>query len=158
MVFTQRFTPTGVGTGDHISMKVTLQAVHPHGRGDWLKQSEVGRTKLGSPPRAWGLVWCPVSRGRLRRFTPTGVGTGWYGFRWVKEETVHPHGRGDWSSVLDDDGLESGSPPRAWGLALYDQRDVEHYRFTPTGVGTGHFFARERLWQTVHPHGRGDWT
>jgi len=49
-----------------------------------------------------------------------------------------------------------GSPPRAWGRPVIDQKRNLKRRFTPTGVGTTHWQAR--LWnkRTVHPHGRGD--
>ena len=49
------------------------------------------------------------------RFTPTGVGTIEKGRFISSSYSVHPHGRGDNSSVSVDDALMRGSPPRAWG-------------------------------------------
>ena len=72
----------------------------------------------GSPPRAWGLVAENLESPPLKRFTPTGVGTGVLHFQQSIEVAVHPHGRGDWLGKELRNPLLLGSPPRAWGLVL----------------------------------------
>ena len=133
----ERFTPTGVGTGQGANKGPAVKAVHPHGRGDWT--SNPGRPALfsGSPPRAWGLEGLHESRGVYGRFTPTGVGTGLSKRFFNLRSAVHPHGRGDWAAFMKSQKLAFGSPPRAWGL--------------------GHFYLLSFWRNTVHPHGRGDW-
>src|SRR5438552_691785 len=51
------------------------QTVHPHARGDNLCLGVTGRSKSGSPPRAWGQRPQPDSTPPRRRLTPTRVGT-----------------------------------------------------------------------------------
>ena len=70
-----RFTPTGVGTMHITQVYESVDAVHPHGRGDnGMKQwQKMGRG--GSPPRAWGQFVCVIYPAHSNRFTPTGVGT-----------------------------------------------------------------------------------
>ena len=90
---------------------------------------------------------------------------------------VHPHGRGDNSSVAATGGNAIGSPPRAWGqlarlgaapaplrftpTGVGTIRTLRKFagrltRFTPTGVGTIAAQLRRVVVDSVHPHGRGD--
>ena len=70
-----RFTPTGVGTIETITLIPNALAVHPHGRGDNIA-GEVGvPLVVGSPPRAWGQLLGVCRLVVVQRFTPTGVGT-----------------------------------------------------------------------------------
>ena len=173
----QRFTPTGVGTGDSNAFTMASMSVHPHGRGDWASSATAPMDDGGSPPRAWGLAPSTSRSWSLPRFTPTGVGTGAYSLARSADNSVHPHGRGDWDAAWElstpvhgsphgrGDWIEGlyrnwkghGSPPRAWGLVSRLPPDVTLSRFTPTGVGTGR--SEEFTWDlvAVHPHGRGDW-
>ena len=112
----QRFTPTGVGTGALICSDAGAAAVHPHGRGDWSVPSSLSAFSSGSPPRAWGLEEVVESPVFSHRFTPTGVGTGRPLARSLPWMSVHPHGRGDWSLPGCPELPPGGSPPRAWGL------------------------------------------
>ena len=153
-----RFTPTGVGTGVALPARNCHTTVHPHGRGDWYPPLAIEHGQHGSPPRAWGLVADPLKRLALKRFTPTGVGTGGHHEKWESYKAVHPHGRGDWRPRDIRDVHRSGSPPRAWGLAHPPGRIGGCRRFTPTGVGTGSVTSARELRSKVHPHGRGDWS
>ena len=90
-----RFTPTGVGTILIFLLSLSGNSVHPHGRGDNLPFQPVPDVARGSPPRAWGQLWCRCSLGSAMRFTPTGVGTISERARWRGYVAVHPHGRGD---------------------------------------------------------------
>ncbi len=90
-----RFTPTRVGITRRTPARDCLPPVHPHARGDHVKQPPSVLVQDGSPPRAWG------SRDRLaglpaqRRFTPTRVGITPSGGGTGKAIPVHPHARGD---------------------------------------------------------------
>jgi len=69
---------------------------------------------------------------------------------------VHPHGRGDNARKRPRRARAVGSPPRAWGQSPARGIFLVLARFTPTGVGTMVLCAWQRVWFTVHPHGRGD--
>ena len=111
---------------------------------------------FGSPPRAWGQCITLRSIHALRRFTPTGVGT----MRWIRPSPtampVHPHGRGDNHGDHAMHGVQTGSPPRAWGQCAQSRAAHRRRRFTPTGVGTIESTTRHLPRRAVHPHGRGD--
>ena len=152
-----RFTPTGVGTGWAKNCGILFYSVHPHGRGDWFYDSSNMKCSDGSPPRAWGLGQSSTDTRSGCRFTPTGVGTGHLSTGSRRGQSVHPHGRGDWVQRKPKEVSPLGSPPRAWGLGPVVAFEYAFKRFTPTGVGTGLWWARSHQLFAVHPHGRGDW-
>jgi len=89
----------------------------------------------GSPPRAWGILCGNRKANRQRRFTPTCVGNS---CSFAVDEglcTVHPHVRGEFCINKAVDGIENGSPPRAWGIHQQSDLFVSLRRFTPTCVG-----------------------
>ena len=131
-----RFTPTGVGTIALKRFVVAAAAVHPHGRGDNFLVRTPALDGDGSPPRAWGQWGRYDHLQRLRRFTPTGVGTIAPGRRAPGCSPVHPHGRGDNSWRYAQVWCSRGSPPRAWGQCQQRRIAAHIVRFTPTGVGT----------------------
>ena len=90
-----RFTPTGVGTMCMTGGRPGSGSVHPHGRGDNVREAYQRYSSCGSPPRAWGQCRDVLARGGLWRFTPTGVGTIRGRGRGRAKHAVHPHGRGD---------------------------------------------------------------
>ena len=151
-----RFTPTGVGTITPPAERCRRRAVHPHGRGDnnWLIGLE--RAIHGSPPRAWGQFASDLNGDRIRRFTPTGVGTINDNDVVGCNDSVHPHGRGDNLCKVDAPCPSYGSPPRAWGQFSRCAAGFCRGRFTPTGVGTMSPSPSPSPSPTVHPHGRGD--
>ena len=51
-----RFIPTCVGNTEIIPEKQYIPPVHPHVRGEYIKQLERENTQLGSSPRAWGIL------------------------------------------------------------------------------------------------------
>ena len=131
-----RFTPTGVGTIRSLPQSRPVYAVHPHGRGDNCSIMSRRFASGGSPPRAWGQSRRWEASTRVRRFTPTGVGTITNMCTTRNKKTVHPHGRGDnwpWSFARH---TTNGSPPRAWGQFDNNVEMCAGKRFTPTGVGT----------------------
>ncbi len=151
-----RFTPTGVGTGWPGRSSRPARPVHPHGRGDRCPGSLRRWRMAGSPPRAWGQDHRGGNRFELRRFTPTGVGTGGAFTVIFFGMAVHPHGRGDRRGFHGNLFRHGGSPPRAWGQGHATAPGRSLHRFTPTGVGTGEFGAIVIAPKPVHPHGRGD--
>ncbi len=132
---TERFTPTCVGnTIDSIACGCA-PTVHPHVRGEYLlallaktlqvrfTPTCVGNTPyrypswlcVGSPPRAWGIR--TVRGGN------------------AKQESVHPHVRGEYGLAVVFVVVGKGSPPRAWGIRCSRQDHQIRGRFTPTCVG-----------------------
>ncbi len=70
-----RFTPTGVGTAFNVPRAAFGMSVHPHRRGDGVRDVVNIAAGAGSPPQAWGRL-VVIDRLFFRgRFTPTGVGT-----------------------------------------------------------------------------------
>jgi len=151
-----RFTPTGVGTMLQRAGGAREVTVHPHGRGDNVLDDRQVHAANGSPPRAWGQSLGIVDPPRIKRFTPTGVGTMLPRGSMTFCRSVHPHGRGDNSAADQFVNVFYGSPPRAWGQ--YGRCDAlgAPNRFTPTGVGTIWTIVPQSPRAAVHPHGRGD--
>ena len=114
-VFTQRFTPTCVGTTSTLCPFTCPWSVHPHVRGDDLRLRDV-------------VLY--------RRFTPTCVGTTNGGSSAPVSLSVHPHVRGDNSLSRIFIWFTVGSPPRAWGQPAEVEVAARAERFTPTCVGT----------------------
>ena len=155
-VHAHRFTPTGVGTIETITLIPNALAVHPHGRGDNAFFLRVNAVLFGSPPRAWGQFFVLRRQTTTRRFTPTGVGTISPARSGRGSDTVHPHGRGDNLDERAPADRFAGSPPRAWGQSGGAGDQGAQRRFTPTGVGTMRSGDGVRNRSAVHPHGRGD--
>ena len=133
----QRFTPTGVGNTSYRREPPRDEAVHPHGRGEYISIAQALRRCQGSPPRAWGIRTRHGSRFGGGRFTPTGVGNTINYLASSAVNSVHPHGRGEYigSASLADLGT----------------------RFTPTGVGNTPQESGLAFRIAVHPHGRGEY-
>ena len=139
-----------------LSNECRTTLVHPHGRGDNERFGVVWSRVDGSPPRAWGQFNAARSSQSKPRFTPTGVGTMLDRSKYAFPHLVHPHGRGDNSSMTLSRARMRGSPPRAWGQWGAPQSGTRPSRFTPTGVGTMMDGLHPGRPTTVHPHGRGD--
>ena len=67
-------TPTGVGKTGHVLLLRRNLRKHPHGRGEDLLLWQFVRSRLETPPRAWGRLKTQTERGTVRGNTPTGVG------------------------------------------------------------------------------------
>ena len=151
-----RFTPTRVGTTSPEDFAPSVNAVHPHARGDNLNGSVADDYPDGSPPRAWGQRKAFPRYRPPDRFTPTRVGTTPSVLVDGPGRTVHPHARGDNQFVGTDGQRGGGSPPRAWGQHLFFHQVRRISRFTPTRVGTTRQYLCTRSQKAVHPHARGD--
>ena len=68
----------------------------------------------------------------------------------------HPHGRGEDRDYIAKLGLESETPPRAWGRQPVARRLLVSGRNTPTGVGKTKTRSCWRSLRRKHPHGRGE--
>ncbi len=113
-------------------------------------------TLCGSPPHAWGHFCRRLAEAIILRFTPTRVGTFLSQDSGYSNHTVHPHTRGDITTVAYGTSEVYGSPPHAWGHSGPSSTSPSLLRFTPTRVGT---FCRWRPSSppiSVHPHTRGD--
>ena len=153
----RRFTPTGVGNTIPPRTKRDAPTVHPHGRGEYSPTTPSPHPARGSPPRAWGIRLPAPRPGGGRRFTPTGVGNTSAAPAHPHPESVHPHGRGEYFGQDPGEGVDAGSPPRAWGIQPGPQRRRRPARFTPTGVGNTHREKPHSAPSPVHPHGRGEY-
>ena len=153
-----RFIPTGVGNTGGRSCGRRRRPVHPHGRGEHLGQAVFQRVGHGSSPRAWGTR--PRFRGSDSRcrFIPTGVGNTPTRHSRARSTAVHPHGRGEHTTLDVRDRVTTGSSPRAWGTLFQPDAEPKIARFIPTGVGnTGASWGAPPA-IAVHPHGRGEHT
>src|SRR5436190_1691388 len=90
----------------------------------------------GPPPRAWGRREHGLLVQRSPRSTPTCVGTTTTSGRKRSHNTVHPHVRGDDTTMLAYSITGFGPPPRAWGRLDFGVPERQEDRSTPTCVGT----------------------
>ena len=132
----RRDTPTCVGIRRNGPTQPLSMPGHPHVRGD---QSSLKRHRLN-----------------VRRDTPTCVGirkkTSSFGAR----SSGHPHVRGDQAGFSTITNALGGTPPRAWGSGLNNDRAARLSRDTPTCVGISGARSRASAGSTGHPHVRGD--
>jgi len=130
--------------------------VHPHGRGEKVRDEPTWNALGGSPPRAWGKDRPLLDAAQLPRFTPTGVGKRAGSPPLHLPGQVHPHGRGEKPRTGERKRKDEGSPPRAWGKGGLPAKLDPLPRFTPTGVGKRCARAYTPARARVHPHGRGE--
>ena len=153
---TLRFIPTGVGNTSSSCIFITGSSVHPHGRGEHMRESNCGRRCRGSSPRAWGTRSSLVKRLASIRFIPTGVGnTSTHSYINLLV-SVHPHGRGEHLKIYQLVLFYNGSSPRAWGTPASIILSACVNRFIPTGVGNTALLSLSFSANAVHPHGRGE--
>ena len=88
------FTPTGVGKSPLQPCMFRFPPVHPHGRGEKFNAAFHVRIKFGSPPRAWGKVFCLFHCTTQLGFTPTGVGKSSGGMHTPPKKWFTPTGVG----------------------------------------------------------------
>ncbi len=133
-----------------------LIQVHPHTRGEIVVYGTAHSGKGGSPPHAWGdYNDCFVCRLHVR-FTPTRVGRFSCGSGSSLPQSVHPHTRGEIAYDEAYTGMQTGSPPHAWGDSSLRQSGPPYGRFTPTRVGRFLSQAGATFGHAVHPHTRGE--
>jgi len=152
-----RFTPTCVGNTRSAFSASATAAVHPHVRGEYVRDCRAVNPDDGSPPRAWGIHPPLMLPPEAQRFTPTCVGNTRARIvgHWLTP--VHPHVRGEYGQQGEDGNAECGSPPRAWGIRCSCRSSVRRSRFTPTCVGNTPPAPPPIPAPAVHPHVRGEY-
>jgi len=155
--FQFRFTPTCVGNTRSTCSSRHSVAVHPHVRGEYTGLRAQIATRVGSPPRAWGILIRVLHGSYSSRFTPTCVGNTGEGFLISAPSPVHPHVRGEYEITQPTSTSPYGSPPRAWGIHYSLPESGNHHRFTPTCVGNTTPVLAFCYPGSVHPHVRGEY-
>ena len=118
---------------------------------------QTGQVKIGSSPRAWGILLPPLGLDEVLRFIPTCVGNTGRRRRTSLPPSVHPHVRGEYACLDTINRFINGSSPRAWGIHADLPGKGTAHRFIPTCVGNTWSGACTRRLPTVHPHVRGEY-
>ncbi len=153
-----RFTPTRVGnTPSHI-IQFWQRSVHPHSRGEYHARASARKGNPGSPPLAWGIPPARLSMEIIGRFTPTRVGNTQCRVMIYCTLSVHPHSRGEYSTIGVVLPAADGSPPLAWGIRGKPPNRWMRSWFTPTRVGNTRIGQGRIVTLPVHPHSRGEYS
>ena len=91
----RRFIPTDVGNTRGYRIRNIASAVHPHGRGEHIRNFGDKLIGVGSSPRTWGTLYFICIKQPTARFIPTDVGNTLLGLSGCRLRPVHPHGRGE---------------------------------------------------------------
>ena len=113
-----RNIPTRVGKTRRAFCSGSQSSEHPHARGENLCLFGFHCLGSGTSPRAWGKLRPGRSNIIPCRNIPTRVGKTSAGWRLCWTSSEHPHARGENSHKATEQGLESGTSPRAWGKRL----------------------------------------
>ena len=130
-----RFIPTHVGNAHGLRDRGRYGWVHPHARGERNHHDQRFRACGGSSPRTWGTLDVCTVETRNVRFIPTHVGNAATSTRPPRNDTVHPHARGERVLSANFAGPDDGSSPRTWGTPVDARNQRAHVRFIPTHVG-----------------------
>ena len=152
----ERLTPTCVGRTRALACGREPATAHPHVRGEDPPQKLHRKSESGSPPRAWGGRATRPRRRHGLGLTPTCVGRTHVETAVAREQTAHPHVRGEDALASVALSGSDGSPPRAWGGRRRVRRIAVRWRLTPTCVGRTHVETAVAREQTAHPHVRGE--
>ena len=131
-----QFILTCVGTTRTWQDHDAVHTVHPHMRGDHALCTASACATRGSSSHAWGPPPSGESITVIHRFILTCVGTTGCFYRRSNNVAVHPHMRGDHSSVSKPNSIDLGSSSHAWGPRRHPARSVATARFILTCVGT----------------------
>ena len=151
-------SPRARGTRYSGSSSWRWQQVHPRGRGEHFLISAAVFPPPGSSPRARGTLSLDTVRLLDRRFIPAGAGNTALRFLRFRELAVHPRGRGEHATHLQDGAATRGSSPRARGTPYARGGSLFDRRFIPAGAGNTVLRGRAGGCRTVHPRGRGEHT
>ena len=156
-VSSSRFIPTGVGNTTALQRSCVVKQVHPHGCGEYEKNSSQESFSHGSSPRVWGIRTQFALKTLRRGFIPTGVGNTATQYSDDLFVRVHPHGCGEYQSFDFNEMPDDGSSPRVWGIRNSGSSRSKILRFIPTGVGNTNKFLATPDEMKVHPHGCGEY-
>ena len=151
-----RFIPTHVGNALCSQPGMRAMPVHPHARGERVREVALAAVVEGSSPRTWGTPAHGRSRRGRNRFIPTHVGNARWHRRPPSPRTVHPHARGERLPRIPRARLNAGSSPRTWGTPVVRECQHTACRFIPTHVGNAIDPANADYTSPVHPHARGE--
>ncbi len=116
----QRFIPTPVGNTVCSGCTSPAGAVHPHARGEHPVPAAASGATGGSSPRPWGTHGQHCRQWRGHRFIPTPVGNTRCTSASRPPRAVHPHARGEHTTVQAATRTYIGSSPRPWGTLRPD--------------------------------------
>ena len=151
-----RFIPTPVGNTVWCGYNIPRCAVHPHARGEHSSCGSCVWRGDGSSPRPWGTPLIASPHKLFDRFIPTPVGNTPAPLSPGLRFAVHPHARGEHTTLEPEATLSIGSSPRPWGTRHRRRRRVLVYRFIPTPVGNTYDDSSIPCTTSVHPHARGE--
>ena len=117
----------------------------------------LGHNRNGSPPRVWGIHPHLRIGSGSPRFTPTCVGNTSSLAASPIAIAVHPHVCGEYAMNTLVFAVDSGSPPRVWGILFQQCHLKATLRFTPTCVGNTMCTVTSSLCWPVHPHVCGEY-
>ncbi len=152
-----RFIPTYVGNTCGATTESTSPPVHPHIRGEYLLNICHTRQPDGSSPHTWGIRGSHSDPDAPAGFIPTYVGNTRITSRNSPPFSVHPHIRGEYYYPHFRIGIFTGSSPHTWGIRSNFDAALQSQRFIPTYVGNTEMVQSDALFQTVHPHIRGEY-
>ena len=115
LVLCQRFIPTCVGNSGSWGSPSGGPPVHPHMRGEQSALHNGLTADIGSSPHAWGTEFQIGYKGLIDRFIPTCVGNSHLRRSPQFVISVHPHMRGEQTTILSGVFMLPGSSPHAWG-------------------------------------------
>ncbi len=110
-----RFIPTHVGNTQSVRPLLGLLSVHPHTRGEHVRNVTFVTRIYGSSPHTWGTHNFQVLFLSHYRFIPTHVGNTQAPPRIETRIPVHPHTRGEHSTPTLSVSDSTGSSPHTWG-------------------------------------------
>jgi len=151
-----RFIPTHVGNSDVPFTLNLIVSVHPHARGELIRERNLAVIYSGSSPRTWGTPVASPFESFLPRFIPTHVGNSDPEPLQRVLVLVHPHARGELVRSIRGLRPSYGSSPRTWGTLTNAFRVIFLPRFIPTHVGNSRWSSSGRVCAAVHPHARGE--
>ena len=151
-----RFIPTHVGNTNTFTLTQSTNTVHPHTRGEHIVTKRQAAAVYGSSPHTWGTPGGQGHRVPRLRFIPTHVGNTRGDCGQGQGRPVHPHTRGEHSTVLKRLFASYGSSPHTWGTHEVGLVQDDRCRFIPTHVGNTSPGDRGPAGAAVHPHTRGE--
>ncbi len=151
-----RFIPTPVGNTWCRRRWWQTSSVHPHARGEHLRDPHHQCPATGSSPRPWGTQMWDGAAVCVARFIPTPVGNTSMTNLLPGRVPVHPHARGEHAPSAGAGARDDGSSPRPWGTPGHLVRRAGQQRFIPTPVGNTPAATGRRWSCPVHPHARGE--
>ena len=152
----RRFIPTDAGNTSAKPKPSSMQAVHPHRRGEHKLIRNSNIKSGGSSPQTRGTQHAGVLLDLIARFIPTDAGNTNLYFSANAKLPVHPHRRGEHPQGYTDMLPPAGSSPQTRGTLADVITHMVIHRFIPTDAGNTFVRNTASSADTVHPHRRGE--